>query len=229
MRPRLVFALPLFIVVVAVGCGGDSTGAPDDARPAATGSPAPAPAAEPQPGDPAAKGATLAPPNEAFKEFHDQLRQYLELRSRVEKGLPQLTETKDPRKIAERAAMLAKGLQEARKESRQGTIFTPTVTAEFRRILRDDAAARTKTDKANIMAEVPQKPAVVNGLYPTDSAQGPAALASFPPNLLLVLPELPDAVEYRFLGQALVLRDASANIIVDYLPAAAPARSGGGG
>ena len=78
------------------------------------------------------------------------------------------------------------------------------------------------------MAEVPQQPPTVNGLYPTDSPKGPAALPSFPPKLLALLPELPETVEYRFLGQSLVLRDAAANVIVDFLPSVAPARPGGG-
>lgn len=172
---------------------------------------------------------TLAPANAAFTEFHDNLQRYLDLRAAVEGSLPKLTATKDPQKIAERAALLAAGIQAARKNAKPGDLFTPKVAAEFRRILAADAAARTPTDRANIMAEVPEKPPVVNALYPTDSPRGPAALASFPPKLLAVLPELPDTVEYRYLGQSLVLRDASANLIIDYLPSVAPGRGREGG
>jgi hypothetical protein len=110
----------------------------------------------------------------------------------------------------------------------QGDIFTAKAAAEVRKILAADAASRTAKEKTNIMNEVPSKAPAVNALYPVDSPSGPAALASFPPKLLAVLPELPETVEYRFLGQALVLRDSSANLIVDFLPGVAPARSGGG-
>jgi hypothetical protein len=171
---------------------------------------------------------TLPPANAAFTEFKAELDKYLTLRAVVESTLPKLDATKDPKKIAERAALLAAGIATARKGVKPGQIFTPAVTAEFRRILAADAAKRTTKEKANIMAEVPAKPPVINGQYPTDSPTGPAALASFPPNLLMVLPELPDTVEYRFLSQSLVLRDTSANLIIDYLPASAPGRGGRG-
>ena len=230
MRLRSAPAVFLAAALCSIACGNDAT--PSSEQPTATpatpsGSSAGAAAMASDKVPPA--GSTLAPANATFKEFHDQLQRYLAVRDQVEDGLPKLTETKDPKKIAERAAMLAAGLQDARKGAKQGDIFTPPVTTEFRRILKEDAAARSKVEKTNIMAEVPVKAPVVNGLYPTDSPQGPAALASFPPNLLAVLPELPETVEYRFLGTALVLRDASANIIVDFLPSVAPARGGAGG
>ena len=39
---------------------------------------------------------------------------------------------------------------------------------------------------------------------------------------LLVLPPLPDTLDYRFVGRDLVLRDAEANLIVDYIVGAVP-------
>jgi hypothetical protein len=42
--------------------------------------------------------------------------------------------------------------------------------------------------------------------------------STVPPNLLAVLPNLPDNVEYRFLGTALVLYDVKACLILDRLP-----------
>ena len=232
MRQRLAPGLLFIAALLTIACGRDadpsssaSLPAPQTAPPTQTATVAEAKATEKVP----PPGSTLAPANATFKEFHDQLQQYLVLRAKVENSLPKLTETKDPKKIAERAAALAAGLQDARKGAKQGDIFTPLVTVEFRRILKDDAAARTKTEKTDIMAEVPVKAPAVNALYPTDSPQGPAALPSVPPNLLAVLPELPDTVEYRFLGNALVLRDASANLIIDFLPSVTQGRSGLGG
>jgi hypothetical protein len=173
-------------------------------------------------------GRTLAAPNAAFTEFKQQLELYLAVRDKAEGSVPKLSQTSDPRKIAERSALLAAAIQVARKDVKQGAIFTPAVSAEIRRILAADAAARTPAERAHLMAEVPGQPPAVNGLYPTDSPKGPAALASFPAKLLAVLPELPESVEYRFLGHSLVLRDVIANIVVDYLPNVAPARPGGG-
>ena len=47
-------------------------------------------------------------------------------------------------------------------------------------------------------------------------------LQSTPPSLLMNLPDLPKGLEYRLLGNELVLRDADANVIVDYVPNAVP-------
>jgi hypothetical protein len=55
----------------------------------------------------------------------------------------------------------------------------------------------------------------VDHSYPKD-----AALQSTPPSLLQNLPQLPPDVEYRFVGNALILRDVEANLIVDFLPEA---------
>jgi hypothetical protein len=170
---------------------------------------------------------TLPPANATFAQFAASIQKYMSLRAGVEAKLPKVSETSDAKKIAERAALLAAGLQAARKDAKAGDIFTLAVATEFRKVLAADAAARSPADRASLMAEVPQKTPQVNALYPLDSAAGPAALPSFPAKLLAVLPELPEPVEYRFLGKALVLRDTLANIIIDFLPDIASAKDAG--
>ena len=44
------------------------------------------------------------------------------------------------------------------------------------------------------------------------------AIGTMPPNLLLILPDLPKDLEYRFVGRHFILRDARANIIIDEIP-----------
>jgi len=39
-----------------------------------------------------------------------------------------------------------------------------------------------------------------------------------PPNVLASLPPLPKDIEYRFVNKHLILRDARANLIIDYIP-----------
>jgi hypothetical protein len=39
-----------------------------------------------------------------------------------------------------------------------------------------------------------------------------------PPTLLAVLPELPKGLEYRLIGKTLILYDADASLIVDFIP-----------
>lgn len=173
---------------------------------------------------------TLPAPNKAVDEFKQNIQKYLDVRAKAVASLPAFTQTSDPKKLVERADALAGALQAARKDAKQGEIFTPTVAKEFRRILAADAASRSPKERADLMEEVPAKPPVVNAIYPTDSPQGPTALASFPPRLLKTLPELPEIVDYRFMGRTLIIRDVMANTIVDYLPDVAPAaRRGRGG
>jgi hypothetical protein len=47
-------------------------------------------------------------------------------------------------------------------------------------------------------------------------------MATMPPSLLAALPELPRELEYRIVGNYLVLRDVDAALILDYIPAAVP-------
>ena len=178
---------------------------------------------------PAPPVKTLPPANKAFDQFKDQLQKYLALRTRVEANVPKLTGTMTPKQVSDREVKLGDAIRDARKDIKQGDIFTPDVSKEFRRILAEDAAKRSPKAKEDIMEEVPEQPPVINAQYPTDSPKGPAALASFPPGLLAKLPVLPDTIEYRYLGKSLILRDQKANIIIDYLPAVAPTAARGGG
>jgi hypothetical protein len=43
-----------------------------------------------------------------------------------------------------------------------------------------------------------------------------------PPQILAALPKLPEDLEYRFIGDRLILLDAHANLVVDYIDKALP-------
>ncbi len=57
----------------------------------------------------------------------------------------------------------------------------------------------------------------VNGQYPEE-----LPLANMPAELLKNLPPLPSIVEYRFVGDSLILLDSGAHLIVDLIPSALP-------
>ena len=57
----------------------------------------------------------------------------------------------------------------------------------------------------------------VNAVYPEKET-----LSTVPPNVLMSLPELPKDIEYRFVGKHMILRDARANLIIDYIANAIP-------
>ena len=43
-------------------------------------------------------------------------------------------------------------------------------------------------------------------------------LQTMPPTLLEALPKLPPELEYRIVGNALILRDRVANLVIDFMP-----------
>ena len=52
-----------------------------------------------------------------------------------------------------------------------------------------------------------------NKLYPVG-----VPLQTMPPSLLAALPKLPPELEYRIVGNALILRDVPANVVIDFVP-----------
>ncbi len=104
----------------------------------------------------------------------------------------------------------------------RGDIFTPATQAMFRRLLeppltKGPDAADNKAiikDDAPAPEEVPFK---VNAEYPKD-----VPLSTVPPDVLLTLPPLPEDMQYRFAGKHLLLFDAKANLIIDFMLNAIP-------
>ena len=153
------------------------------------------------------------------EQFHVRVEDYLKLRKTAASELPKPKPTPSAEEIEQRKALLTSTLAAARTGVAQGSIFTPAVAAEFRRLgkLAMDGADGPRVQKSLKRAEPVQIAVRANQAYP------PAApLQSMPPTLLMGLPELPKELEYRLVGKTLVLRDIEANLIVDFLPEAIP-------
>ena len=144
-------------------------------------------------------------------DFSARVWDYFELRSELERGLPALTVTDDPAEIRRAIRALAKRIRVARAEAKQGDMFTPTISVEFRKALILEMNADTW---AAIMDDNPGEFSnQINGTYPEEKP-----LSTVPPNILAVLPRLPDDIQYRFLGRHLILLDTRANVILDRIP-----------
>jgi hypothetical protein len=144
----------------------------------------------------------------AYATFHDE----------VEKAIPALTETSDPKKIAERERALGEALIKARPGARPGEYFGD-FAIPIRRIIRTDFMSRSAADRKALVQEVPPGIKVdINTHYPTT-----LPLATFPPALLQALPDLPDVLEYRIVGRDLILLDTKGNVVVDVLRGVLPA------
>jgi hypothetical protein len=143
-------------------------------------------------------------------DFSARIDRYLEFRRGLEIGLPPLTVTDDPAQILEAELALANRMRAARPDVRRGELFTQEVAAELRRVLLLEMDRPTR---AAIMDENPGSFSHrIYGNYPKERP-----VSTVPPNILALLPELPDDMQYRFLGAHLVIHDIRANVIVDRL------------
>ena len=146
-------------------------------------------------------------------DFSARVWDYSELRRALEKGLPPLTVTDDPAEIRRAVRARAKRIRVARAHAKQGDIFTPAISAEFRKTLIVEMKAGTC---AAIIDDNPGELSnQINGDYPEGKP-----LSTVTPNILAALPRLPHDIEYRFLGRHLILLDTRASVILDRIPSA---------
>ena len=147
---------------------------------------------------------------ETLAEFNRRVQDYEALRSRLEVGLPPLVITTDADEIETFERRLAERIRHARG-SRRGQIFADAMEGQVKRMMV------ARADTATIAAIMEDGPGDVDiDVNETYAKKHP--LATMPPNLLLVLPDLPKDIEYRFVGRHLVLRDVRANIVIDEIP-----------
>jgi hypothetical protein len=99
----------------------------------------------------------------------------------------------------------------ARAGAKQGDIFTPSISVEFKKVLILQMDSNTW---AAIMDDNPGE--FSNEINSTYKEGKP--LSTVPPNILAVLPRLPDDIQYRFLGRHLILLDTRASVILDRIP-----------
>lgn len=147
-------------------------------------------------------------------DFRGRVNDYVKLADKATRGEPSLKRTDEPAKIAEAQRARAEGVRRARASARPGDVFTPEVQEVFRRLMRPELKGPdARETKGAIKEDAPDDvPLKVNGDYPKS-----APLATMPPDLLARLPELPKPLEYRAIGNHLVLLDVDANVIVDFM------------
>jgi hypothetical protein len=154
-------------------------------------------------------------------DFSARVWSYAELRRNLEKGLPALTVTDDPAEVRRTVSAFAERIRVARAGAQEGEIFTPAISAEFRKVLLLEMNANTWEA---IMDDNPGEFSnQINGSYPEERP-----LSTVPPNILAVLPRLPDDIQYRFVGRHLILLDTRASVILDRIPYAIGCADGEG-
>jgi hypothetical protein len=182
------------------------------AAPPTTASPLTAPPTERVVGPLSAEDA------KALATMNDRLKEYIALHTQLESTLPALSTDATPQQIDKNQRAFEVLLRSARASAKQGDIFTPEATPVIKRLLATVFGGPDGQKlKHSIMDENVDVTVSVNGRYP-DSVP----LASVPPQVLQTLPKLSEDLEYRFIGDRLILLDTHAHVIVDFINKALP-------
>lgn len=213
---RRVYAWAIVASLSLAACAGAAARVPatEQAKPPATAAPVP------QTTPP--KDQPVNPDAKALAGFLDRVNEYVKVHQKLEATLPHLPKEATPQQIDKNQRALGQLIQNERRTAKQGDLFTPDAQAVVKRLLAKvfggpDGPAL----KASIMDENPGVPKiVVNERYPDT-----VPLSTIPPQVLQGLPKLPEEMEFRFVGNTLVLMDVHAHIIADFIPDAFPHKS----
>lgn len=181
--------------------------------PATSASPTSAPATQ------RVVGPLSAADAQALSTMNDRLKDYLALHTKIESQLPKLPDNATPQQIDSNQRMFERMMRDARKNAKQGDIFTADARPVILRLLAAVfAGPEGKQLKASIMDENPKDlPHAVNARYPDT-----VPLSTVPPEVLQTMPKLTEDLEYRFLGDDLILLDTHAHVIADFIEDALP-------
>ena len=155
-------------------------------------------------------------PNAAvMADFKARVEKYADLHKDLAKGYAKQKADTSAEQINAQKDALASKIQAARAGAAHGEIFTPEIRQAFRRLLAPELKGGDGRDtKAVLKDDAPAPgtvPFKVNAKYPENQPK-----PTMPANLLLNLPTLPEPLEYRVVGQHLLLIDTSTDVIVDY-------------
>ena len=151
-----------------------------------------------------------------------RLKEYVALHVKIERSLPNLPKEATPEQIDKNQRAFETLVREARATAKPGDIFTPEARPVIKRLLAAIFGGRDGRQlKASIMDEDPVDPVAlkltVNGRYPDT-----VPLSTVPPQVLQTLPMLTEDLEYRFIGDWLILLDTHAHVIADFIDNALP-------
>jgi hypothetical protein len=170
-----------------------------------------------------AQGATAQPKVNAdartMVEFEKRVKEYVALHKKLEATLPDLPKEATPQQIDVHQRALGKLIQEARVGAKAGDLFTPEMRKVVRRLIAQVfRGPGGRQVKSSILDEYTDSVRLqVNGRYPDT-----VPLSTVPPQILQNLPTLHEDLEYRFVGDNLILLDSHAHIIADYIPKVFP-------
>ena len=159
------------------------------------------------------------PDQAAFRTFNAAVARYVALQKRILTEVPGLTPNSTAKELTDASDRLAAAIRRARPRATQGEFFDKEAT----RVIRERISAELRSPATTVAIESidDESPPVVR---PSIHLRFPdaAELATMPPSILRLLPPLPSELEYRIIGEYLVLRDVGAALVIDFIPGAVP-------
>jgi len=161
-----------------------------------------------------ASASIVAADSSTTTEFEKRVKDYISLQKQLVGSLKRLPDRATPKEIDTNQRALGALMEKARADAHQGDIFIPGMQTYMRGVVR---RVLTGPDgpkiKSSLMDENPmQVKLTINGRYPDN-----IPMATMPPDVLSALPPLPEDLEYRFVGNRLILLDTRTHLIVDFV------------
>ena len=156
----------------------------------------------------------VSPEGSVVTDFEDRVREFVKVREAAEGTVPRVTDRATPLQMNEYQRALAAEITSHRAGAAPGNIFVPGMQTYIRAVVRrvitgPDGAVI----KASLMDENPMSARVaVNERYPDT-----VPMSTMPPDVLAALPSLPKDLEYRFVGNRLLLLDIRSQLVVDFV------------
>ena len=169
------------------------------------------------------KGSQVNPDAGLLADFNKRIDDYVKLRDGAEKSVTPLKDKSTPEEIVAHEKALGAQVRALRQNAKRGDFFTPATEAALRRQMNPTVkGADGAENKKIIKDDAPQPHEIsfkVNAAYPKD-----VPLSTVPPDVLQSLPALPKDkhLEFRFAGKHMLLYDAQANLILDFMLNALP-------
>jgi hypothetical protein len=174
------------------------------AVPACTNKPVESPAAAPRTTD----------EQRIIDDFKQRVDRYEDVSGKLEAEVYPASSELDPKTIHARQKELAARILKALPTWKQGDIFTPEISAFFKRRIAEVLGGPNGANiKGAIFDDAPgDMPIKVFTEYPAG-----VPIATLPAQMSKLFPVLPKELEYRFLGPNLILMDIKAFLIVDVI------------
>jgi hypothetical protein len=162
---------------------------------------------------------TRQPDPAVLAEFDKRVGDYMAIHEKAKMSIAALPDKATPEQITKTRTQLSELIRAARPGAAPGDLLTEGMAAYVRDMLAAEIAGPGGANlKGSIMDENPVGTSVkVNQTYPPE-----IPLSTMPPSVLSGLPKIPEELEFRFVGNTLVILDRHADLIVDLLRDALP-------